>query len=85
MGKSKKKITNWKESNQALINRSSLTFWMDDDAIANWYCDSPSGHRGIDTAPMLAGLFNLPLRALLGFNEFSYSAEALIRCLVCCM
>ncbi|MCG9685278.1 transposase, partial [Vibrio sp. Isolate23] len=46
MGKSKRKITNWKEYNQALVNRGSLTFWMDDDAIANWYCDTPSGRRG---------------------------------------
>lgn len=46
MGKSKGKITNWKEYNQALINRGSLTFWMDDNAIANWYCDTPSGRRG---------------------------------------
>jgi hypothetical protein len=82
MGKSKRKITNWKEYNQALVNRGSLTFWMDDDAIANWYCDTPSGRRGrsnefsdsaIETALMLKGIFNLPLRALQGFIDSLFS------------
>lgn len=82
MGKSKRKITNWKEYNQALVNRGSLTFWMDDDAIANWYCDTLSGRRGrsnefsdsaIETALMLKGIFNLPLRALQGFIDSLFS------------
>ncbi|MCQ1059049.1 IS5/IS1182 family transposase, partial [Photobacterium sp. ZSDE20] len=38
MGKSKRKITNWKQYNQALVNRGSLTFWMDEAAIDTWLC-----------------------------------------------
>lgn len=73
MGKAKGKITNWKAYNQALVNRGSLTFWMDERAITNWYSNTLPGCRGrsnefsdiaIETALMLKGIFNLPLRAL---------------------
>ncbi|CAH1583658.1 hypothetical protein THOE12_70105 [Vibrio rotiferianus] len=30
------KTTNWKHYNNALINRGSLTFWIDEEAIAEW-------------------------------------------------
>ena len=30
MGKSKHKISNWKQYNQALVQRGSLTVWMDE-------------------------------------------------------
>ncbi|MEZ9686987.1 IS5/IS1182 family transposase, partial [Vibrio atlanticus] len=28
------KTTNWKQYNQSLINRGSLTFWIDEEAIS---------------------------------------------------
>ncbi|WP_146679019.1 hypothetical protein [Candidatus Enterovibrio escicola] len=28
MGKTKQKISNWKQYNQVLVNRGSVTFWM---------------------------------------------------------
>lgn len=33
MGKSKRNITNWKQYNQVLVNRGSVTFWQDEAAI----------------------------------------------------
>ncbi|PYE54010.1 hypothetical protein C8J23_15315 [Shewanella chilikensis] len=42
MGKAKGKITNWKQYNQALTQRGSLTFWMDDAVIKYWYNQHPS-------------------------------------------
>ncbi|EAO6748343.1 IS5/IS1182 family transposase, partial [Salmonella enterica] len=33
MAKQKFKITNWPTYNKALINRGSITFWLDDEAI----------------------------------------------------
>ncbi|EIO2938262.1 IS5/IS1182 family transposase, partial [Vibrio vulnificus] len=33
MAKPRYKTTNWKHYNQALINRGSLTFWIDEEAI----------------------------------------------------
>jgi hypothetical protein len=35
--KARYKIRNWKEYNQALVNRGSLTFWFDEDVIAAWH------------------------------------------------
>ena len=76
MGKAKHKISNWQQYNQALVNRGSLTVWMDDEAIRQWYCQSHHGRRGrgfqftdnaIATALMLKNVFKLPLRALEGF------------------
>jgi len=76
MGKAKRKITNWKQYNAALKQRGSLTFWMDEQAIKNWYNTTPTGRRGrsqtysdtaISTALMIKGIFKLPLRALEGF------------------
>jgi hypothetical protein len=82
MGKSKHRITNWPEYNKALVNRGSLTFWIDEQAIKQWCCTEHHGGRGrgfqysdtaIETALMLKGLFNLPLRALEGFINSVFS------------
>jgi len=76
MGKSIRKIVNWKQYNQALVNRGLLTFWMDEAAVKAWYCHEHHGGRGrgfsysdvaIETASMIKGIFNLSLRALEGF------------------
>ncbi|MGR8795717.1 IS5/IS1182 family transposase, partial [Klebsiella variicola subsp. variicola] len=37
VAKQKFKITNWCNYNKALINRGSITFWLDDEAIQAWY------------------------------------------------
>jgi len=82
MGKSKHRITNWPEYNKALTNRGSLTFWIDERAINRWSSTEHHGGRGrgfqysdtaIETALMLKGLFNLPLRALEGFLNSVFS------------
>ena len=76
MGKSKRNITNWKQYNQALVNRGSVTFWLDEAAINTWHCTQHHGGRGrgfqfsdtaIETALMLKGIFKLSLRATEGF------------------
>ena len=36
MSKPRYKTYNWKQYNQALINRGSLTFWIDEEAIREW-------------------------------------------------
>lgn len=83
MGKSKHRITNCSGYNKALTNRVSLTFGIDDQTINLWCSTEHHGSRGrgfqysdtaIETALMLKGLFNLPLRALESFlnSVFSY-------------
>lgn len=70
------KTTNWKQYNQALINRGSLTFWIDEDAIAQWEAKVEQPRKGrphvfsdlaITTALMVKRVFSMPLRALQGF------------------
>lgn len=77
MSKPRYKTTNWKQYNQALINRGSLTFWIDEDAIAEWK-QNKQGKRGrpcqfsdlaITTALMVKRVFSVPLRALQGFLD----------------
>ncbi|EGR5930905.1 transposase, partial [Vibrio parahaemolyticus] len=36
MPKPRYKTTNWKLYKKALINRGSLTFWIDEEAIRQW-------------------------------------------------
>ncbi|WP_412500261.1 IS5 family transposase [Shewanella chilikensis] len=76
MPKPRYKTTNWKQYNQALINRGSLTFWIDEEAIQQWLNLTKSGKRdrprlfselAITTALMVKRVFSMPLRALQGF------------------
>ncbi|OSA01699.1 transposase, partial [Klebsiella pneumoniae] len=46
VAKQKFKITNWPTYNKALINRGSITFWLDDEAIQAWYESAPPSSRG---------------------------------------
>lgn len=46
MGESKHKISNWQQNNQALVQRGSLTIWMDAQAIKQWHCQVHHGRRG---------------------------------------
>ncbi|MCG9695336.1 transposase, partial [Vibrio sp. Isolate22] len=45
MPKPRYKTTNWKQYNQSLINRGSLTFWIDEEAISGW-AQSKQNKRG---------------------------------------
>ena len=81
MGKARNKISNWSWYsralvNRALVNRGSVTFWIDDKAVRQWHCDTHHGGRGrgfhfsdtaIETALMIKAVFSLPLRATEGF------------------
>ncbi len=37
MGSSLHPITNWPKYNKSLINRGSLTFWVDTEIMNNWF------------------------------------------------
>ncbi|ENK2325673.1 IS5 family transposase [Vibrio vulnificus] len=81
MPKPRYKTTNWKQYNKALINRGSLTFWIDEEAICQWK-QSKQNKRGrprqfsdlaITTALMVKRVFSMPLRALQGFIDSVFS------------
>lgn len=76
MAKATYKITNWKEYNQALVNRGNLTLWVSEETIAQWYAEKVASKKGppfvysdlaIETGLTLRSLFHLPLRQTQGF------------------
>ena len=78
MAKAKYKVNNWSEYNKALVNRGSVTFWLDKKAIAAWHACEPNGQRGRDkqfsdsaitTALMIQAAFGLSLRQTQGFID----------------
>lgn len=90
MAKQKFRITNWRTYNQALINRGSLTFWLDESVIHAWYDEPKTTSRGrpqrysalaISTVLMLKRVFRLTLRAAQGFIDSIFTLMKLpLRC-----
>lgn len=76
MSKAKYRVKNWSEYNKALKARGSVTFWLDEKAIGQWWHDAPNGKRGRDltysdqaivTFMMLQAVYKLSLRSTEGF------------------
>lgn len=74
--KDKYRIRNWRQYNQSLVNRGSITFWFNEDAIQKWHNISRTGARGrpdtysddaIRCGLMIRAVFRTALRALQGF------------------
>lgn len=75
-GKKVYKVRNWREYNQALVDRGKITFWITDEALKQWEEKRKTGKRGkpklysnlaIETALTLREVFHLPLRQVEGF------------------
>lgn len=75
-GKKKYRVRNWKEYNEALVNRGRIMFWITEDAMREWEEKRRTGKRGkpklfsntaIETALTLKEVFHLPLRQTEGF------------------
>lgn len=76
------RVRNWHDYDAALKQRGSLTFWIDEDVIANWVNQQKTGRRGasnyysdgaIALMATLQILFNLPGRQTEGFLESLFS------------
>jgi len=72
------KITNWREYNDALVARGSVTVWLSDEVLAAWNQPIRSGKAGhpktysdiaIQTALTMQAIYHLPLRATEGFVQ----------------
>ena len=70
------RIRNWSHYNKALINRGSLSLWIDPTVAKHWASPVTTGLPGrpplysnvaILTTLTLAGVFRLPLRQTMGF------------------
>lgn len=75
-GKKKYRVRNWKEYNEALVNRGKVMFWITEEAMEAWEEKQKTGKRGkpklfsntaIETALTLKEVFHLPLRQTEGF------------------
>jgi IS5 family transposase len=69
--KAKYRLHNWKEYNQSLVNRGSLTLWFSDEVLSAWHNHTQTGKRGhprsytdtaIVTMATLQEVYHLPLR-----------------------
>lgn len=75
--KEKYHITNWPEYNKALINRGSVTLWLDEDTLTNWYYQglhAPGGSfrysdHCIQAALALKAVFQLAFRQTQGLIQ----------------
>lgn len=76
--KDKYRIRNWRQYNQSLVNRGSITFWFNEAAIAKWYSVERSNQPGrpdtysddaIRCGLIIKAVFRTALRALQGFLQ----------------
>lgn len=72
------RLRNWKEYNQSLVNRGSLTIWFDEEGLAAWKNHNRTGKKGhpqeyTDTAILamvtLQEIYHLRLRQTQGLVE----------------
>ena len=71
--KDKYRTRNWKQYNQSLVNRGSITFWFNEEAIGKWYSVERTDRPGrpdtysdaaIRCGLMIKAVFRTALRAL---------------------
>jgi hypothetical protein len=83
VAKQKFKI-NWPTYNKALINRGSITFWLDDEAIQAWYESATPSSRGrpqrysdlaITTVLVIKRVFRLTLRGCAGLFTIPFFSD----------
>jgi len=80
--KSKKasyRVRNWADYNQSLVNRGSITVWIDEEVIANWHPEPPDqrqrggqtkySDQAIECLLMLKAVYGLPYRQTIGFAQ----------------
>lgn len=79
MAKQQYRIRNWKDYNQALVSRGSLTVWIDESVHQEWYASSEDGTgKGrpvvysdtvIATILTLKAVYRLPYRGAVGLVQ----------------
>jgi hypothetical protein len=74
--KEKYRTRNWRQYNQSLVNRGSITFWFSKDVTNGWYSAKRTLKQGrpetysddaIRCGLMIKAIFRIPLRMLQGF------------------
>ena len=79
-------IRNWSEYSKALVNRGSLTIWVEERTLREWYNTEASSKRGasdyysdlaIECLLILRSVYHLPLRQVTGFADSVFSLMGL--------
>ena len=75
--KKKYRVRNWKEYNEALVQRGSVFFWITEESLKQWKAPQQEKRKrgrpllyntvAIETALTLGQVFHLPLRQIEGF------------------
>lgn len=70
---------NWKSYNQSLVQRGSLTVWIDEEVLSNWHPKTEGkrqrggqvqySDRAIETLLTLRAVYQLPYRQTVGFAQ----------------
>ena len=72
------RVRNWREYNKALVQRGSLTLWLEEKTIESWLNRERSGKRGhpyeysdvaVECMLLLKQVFHLGLRQTQGFMQ----------------
>ncbi len=73
------RIRNWSAYNQSLVQRGSITLWINEEVLANWHPDAegvrPRGgqvrysDQAIACLLMLKAVYRLPYRQTVGFGQ----------------
>ena len=72
------RVTHWAKYNEALVNRGSITFWFDEDMLAQWQHNNEVVKRGrpftysdhaMECLLVLRELFQLPYRQTEGLAK----------------
>lgn len=81
------KVSNWADYNEALRRRGDITFWLSEDAIAQWY-EADRVYDGTGTPKLytdyaiivcheIRQMYRLPLRQLQGFLSSLFAMHGL--------
>lgn len=74
--KARLSVRNWREYNESLVARGSITFWFSEEALRNWYHENGAGKRGrpftysdstMEAFLTIRELLRLPYRQTEGF------------------
>jgi hypothetical protein len=79
--KTQYRIRNWREYNTALINRGSLTLWVDEEALTAWRYTGPAqrgaqyvyAEAAIKCVLTLRAVYHLALRATEGLSRWVFA------------
>jgi hypothetical protein len=78
VGKSSYRVKSWAKYNESLVNRGSVTLWLEEESLANWGHENGEVKRGrpfifsdtaIECLLVLREVFRLPYRQTEGFAK----------------